>query len=78
LIPEAPVQQFHGFEQADLASFMAVALMNEWAFSLITSHDYGRLFVSQSLEIEMWVRSEEQLRTLETSLKSHGIDVVLD
>lgn len=72
-IKEAPVHQFHGYEEADLCSFMTVALLNEWSLYLVTSHDYGRLFVSQSSGAEVWIRDEAELRKLTESLSSHGI-----
>ena len=73
LVTEAPVHQFYGYEQADLCSFVAVALINEWSFYLFSSHDYGRLFVSQSSGAQLWVGESEDLAELIADLKSHRI-----
>jgi hypothetical protein len=45
LVGEAPVHQFQGYEQADVCSVLTAALLNEWSLYVITSHDYGRLYV---------------------------------
>lgn len=80
MIQEAPVHQFHGYEEADLCSFIAVAVINEWSMYVITSHDYGRLFVSQSSGAEVWVHQENQSRllTLAATLQEHGIDLAVE
>lgn len=75
LLSEAPVHQFHGFEANDLCSFMAVALLNEWAFAVVTSHDYGRLFVSRSSGVEIWLQDDDLLHALKASLTGGGIAV---
>lgn len=75
MVQEAPVHQFHGYEEADLCSFMTVAVINEWSMYLVTSHDYGRLFVSQSSGAEVWLRHENDLRSLSTKLQTHGISL---
>jgi len=77
LIGEAPVHQFSGYEQADLCSFLSVAIINEWSFYIVTSHDYGRLFVSQSSGAEVWVRKPETLDSLVNDLKSHDIAITV-
>lgn len=64
LITEKPVQQFYGFESADLCTFVSVALLNEWSFFVGTSHDYGRVFVSRSAGAELWFRDGATLNGL--------------
>lgn len=78
IVQEAPVHQFHGYEEADLGSFMAVAVINEWAMYLVTSHDYGRLFVSQSSGAQVWMHDGNALDKLATNLQAHGIDLTID
>ena len=78
LIEESPVQQFYGYEEADLCSFVVAAVMNEWSFYLFTSHDYGRLFVSQSSGAEVWVSNDVDMQPLATALESHGISLAID
>ena len=73
LIDDAPVHHFHGYEHADLCSFLAVALLNEWSFYLVTSQDYGRLYVSQSSGAELWVHEPEALERLGAELQAHNI-----
>ena len=75
IIQEAPVHRFAGFEAADLTSFVTVLLLNEWSFFLVTSHDYGRVRVSQSSGVEVWVRDDTILQSVGESLAEHGIDV---
>ncbi len=75
LLVEAPVHQFHGFETADLCSFLAIALVNEWSVGVVTSHDYGRLFISQSSGAEAWFRDEDRLHAVEADLTAGGIGV---
>jgi hypothetical protein len=73
LVTESPVHQFYGFEHIDLCSFVTVALMNEWSFALVTSHDYARLFVSRSSGGEIWFSGEERLQAIEANLTAIGI-----
>ncbi len=75
LITDKPVHQFHGYEEADLCSFVAVVALNEWAMYLLTSHDYGRLHVSQSSGAEVWTRDAEVLPGLARNLQKYGIEM---
>ena len=78
LLSEAPVQQFYGFEQADLCSFTAIAVLNQWSFQIITSHDYARLFASRSSGIEVYFQEEGLRDAFVANLTQGGINVSTD
>jgi hypothetical protein len=50
--------------------------LSKWSFYVVTSHDYGRLFVSQSSGAEVWVREESTLRDLDIALRAHAIELI--
>jgi hypothetical protein len=45
-IEQKPGQRFLRQEKPDLVSFLQVGMLNGWDMVLLTSHDYGRVFVS--------------------------------
>jgi hypothetical protein len=77
LVQEAPVHYFSGYEEADLTSFVAVGLLNEWTMHLHTSHDYGRVSVSQNSGAEIWVQNASDLEPLTEDLRLHNLDLIV-
>lgn len=45
-IDQLPGQRFLRQEKTDLVSFIHVGMLNGWDMILVTSHDYGRVYVS--------------------------------
>jgi hypothetical protein len=76
LIREAPVHFFHGFETTDLVSLVVLTLLNEWRAQLLTSHDYGRVFISASHWIDVWRSDHAELQAVRSSLVDAGFEEI--
>jgi hypothetical protein len=45
-VEERPAQRFLRHELPDVVSFVHLGMLNGWDMLLVTSHDYGRVFIS--------------------------------
>ena len=64
-VDQLPAQKFLRHEMADLVSFIHIGMLNGWDMVLLTSHDYGRVFVSHDGWAEFVRPNGESLEPLE-------------
>ncbi len=64
-VDQQPAQKFLRHEMADLVSFIHIGMLNGWDMILVTSHDYGRVFVSHDGWAEFVRRNGVPLGPLE-------------
>lgn len=76
LVTEAPVHFFHRHEHPDLVAFVMLAILNEWPAFLVTSHDYGRVFLSASHWMEVTRSDRPEYEAVRAVLAERGFQEV--
>lgn len=66
-IDESPALRCLRHEKVDLVSFLHVGMLNGWDMLLLTSHDYGRAFVSHDGWVELVQPGGQSLDPIGTS-----------
>lgn len=74
LLNEAPGHLFQKYEQADLATFIQLAILFGWDFHLCFSPGWGRGFFSHDEWFELFSTEEDNLKTVKEELTQGKID----
>jgi len=74
-LEEAPGHLALRHEQVDVTTLLQVAMMNGWDAHLLTSHDYGRAFVSHDGYGQISIAKDANLEPLRQELASANISV---
>ena len=74
LVDEAPVHAFYRHEYHDLLTCVLLTILNEWSAFLVTSHDYGRAFLSSSHWLDVARSEASELQAVRQVLAAKGFE----